>query len=237
MLQAGVIAMPLPRRYAFRRIRYPRGRWTRPTKNQLGALVFCALLAGIAAFMLKSSAYLKQLAGEMALSDASDLVILAINDVVNRKMAEGEYDYNYFVSLEKDYSGGITAITTNMAEINAFATQVLSEVVSAADSGQLNVEIPLGNLLGFNLSVGRGPKIPVEIIMLTSSHADFKNELVSSGINQTKHQMILEIVVDIDILVPWETLSTQVVSRTLIAETVIVGGVPETFVNVEKSNG
>lgn len=237
MLQAEVIAMPLPRRYAFRHIRYPRARRTRPTKNQLGVFVLCALLAGIAAFMLKSGAYLKQLAGEMALSDASDLVILAVNDVVNRKMAEGEYDYNYFVSLEKDNSGGITAITTNMVEINAFATQVLSEVVSAADSGELNVEIPLGNLLGFNLSLGKGPRIPVEIIMLTSSHADFKNELASSGINQTKHQMILEIVVDIDILVPWETLSTQVVSRTLIAETVIVGGVPDTFVNVEKSNG
>lgn len=207
------------------------------TKNQLGRLVLCALLAGIAAFSLRSAAYLKQLAGEIALSDASDLVILAVNDVINRKMAEGEYDYDYFVTLEKDNSGGITAISSNMVEINAFATQVLNEVVHAADSGDLDVEIPLGNLLGFNLTVGRGPKIPVDIIMLTSSHADFKNELMSSGINQTKHQMILEIVVDIDILVPWETLSTQVVSRTLIAETVIVGGVPDTFVNVGKENG
>lgn len=124
-----------------------------------------------------------------------------------------------------------------MVEINAFASQVLDDVVHAADSGELDVGIPLGNLLGFNLSVGKGPRVPVKIVMLTSSHADFKNELVSSGINQTKHQMILEIVVDIDILVPWETLSTQVVSRTLIAETVIVGGVPDTFVNVGKNDG
>lgn len=232
--------MPLPRRYLRRYIRYPRyprqfrGRLT---ADQKGWLILSLLLTGIIAFSLKSGAYLKQLAGEMALSDASDLVILAVNDVVNRKMSEGEYNYNYFVSLEKDNSGSITAITTNMVEINAFATQVLDEVVRAADSGELNVEIPLGNLLGFSLVLGKGPKVPVRIIMLTSSRADFKNELVSCGINQTKHQMILEIVVDIDILVPWETMSTQVVSRTLIAETVIVGGVPDTFVNVEKSDG
>ena len=229
--------MPLPRRYLRRYIRYPRPLRGRLTVNQKGWLVLCLLLAGIFAFALKSGAYLKQLAGEMALSDASDLVILAVNDVVNRKMSEGEYDYDYFVTLEKDDSGRITAITTNMVEINSFATQVLDEVVRAADSGELNVEIPLGNLLGFNLALGKGPKVPVKIIMLTSSRADFKNELASSGINQTKHQMILEIVVDIDVRVPWETMSTQVVSRTLIAETVIVGGVPDTFVNVEKSNG
>ena len=229
--------MPLPRRYRLRYIRYSRPVGAHLTENQLGRMILCALLAGIAVFMFKSGAYLKQLAGEIALSDASDLVILAINDVINRKMSEGEYDYDYFVSLEKDNAGGITAITTNMVEINAFASQVLDDVVHAADSGELEVGIPLGNLLGFNLSVGKGPKVPVKIIMLTSSHADFKNELVSSGINQTKHQMILEIVVDIDILVPWETLSTQVVSRTLIAETVIVGGVPDTFVNVGKENG
>lgn len=229
--------MPLPRRWLRRYAAYPRPYRRLLTANQKGWLLLWLLLAGILAFTIKSGAYLKQLAGEMALSDASDLVILAINDVVNRKMAEGEYNYDYFISLEKDYAGGITAITTNMVEINAFATQVLDDVVRSADGGELNVEIPLGNLLGFNLSIGRGPKVPVKIIMLTSSRADFKNELVSSGINQTRHQMILEIVVDIDILMPWETMSTQVVSRTLIAETVIVGGVPDTFVNVEKSNG
>ena len=229
--------MPLPRRYLRRYIWYPHPYRRRMTANQKGWLILCLLMAGIFTFALKAGKYLKELAGEMALSDASDLVILAINDVVNRKMLEGEYDYDYFVSLEKDNAGGITAITTNMVEINAFASQVLDDVVRAADSGELNVKIPLGNLLGFNLSIGKGPKVPVRIIMLTSSRADFKNELVSSGINQTKHQMILEIVVDIDILVPWETLSTQVVSRTLIAETVIVGGVPDTFVNVEKING
>lgn len=223
--------MPFLRRR--RRPRYVGLRYPLLTANQLGTLILALLLFGIFALAVKASVYLKELAGEMALSDASDLITLTINDTVNRKMREGQYDYDYFVSLEKDNDGGITAITANMAQINTFSTEVLQDIVNASDNGALNIEIPLGNLLGMNLTLGKGPMIPVEIIMLTSSHAEFKNELVSSGINQTKHQIILEIIVDIDILVPWEQMSTQVVSETLIAETVIVGKVPDTFVNVE----
>jgi sporulation protein YunB len=222
--------MPLPRRVIIRRAKYA---YAATAANRLGSLVLTVLLIGILTLTVKASLYLKTLAGEMALSDASDIIILAINDTVKRKMTEGQYEYDYFVSLEKDGQGNIAAISANMANINTFASQVLADVVDAADRGQLDIEIPLGNLLGMNLSLGRGPKIPVEIIMLTSSRTDFKNELTASGINQTKHQIILEVVVDVDILVPWDTLSTQVVSQVLIAETVIVGQVPETFVNVE----
>ena len=67
--------------------------------------------------------------------------------------------------------------------------------------------------------------------MLTSSHVDFKNELSDAGINQTKHQIKLDVVVDIDVIMPWQTISTQVVSEILIAETVILGDVPDTYLN------
>ena len=58
------------------------------------------------------------------------------------------------------------------------------------------------------------------------------NELVAAGINQTKHQLLLEIVVDVDVLLPWEILSTRVVTEVLVSETVIIGAVPDTYVNM-----
>ena len=97
----------------------------------------------------------------------------------------------------------------------------------------MSLEIPIGNLLGSSLLLGRGPDIPVDITMLSSSRVDFKNELVSAGINQTKHQMKLDVVIDIDVIMPWRTVSTQVVSEILIAETVIVGQVPQTYLDME----
>jgi sporulation protein YunB len=208
-------------------------RTPRLTTRQKMTIRFIFVMVLIAALLIPSSLYLKRLSGEIALSDATDLITLAINDTINRKMAEGAFDYNYFVNLEKDGAGNITAITTNMSRINTLSSELLKDVVATSNGGVLDIGIPLGNLLGSNILAGKGPDIPVRIIMLTSSFADFRNELVSSGINQTKHQILLEVVVDIDILVPWETLSTKVVSEVLVAETVIVGKVPDTYLNLE----
>ena len=176
--------------------------------------------------------YLKNIAGQMALSDATDMITATINDKINEKMSQGQYTYDYFVSLQKDGEGRITAISANMARINTLSSEILQEVIAATNSGMLDEKIPVGNLLGSNLLLGRGPKIPVKITMLTSSYADFRNELESSGINQVKHQIILEVRVQIDVLMPWEVMSTEVVSEVLIAETVLVGEVPNAYLNL-----
>ena len=110
----------------------------------------------------------------------------------------------------------------------------MQEVIAATNNGLEDINIPIGNLLGSNLLLGRGPKVPVKIIMLTSSYSDFRNELEAVGINQVKHQIILEVRVQIDVLLPWEVQSTEVVSEVLIAETVLVGKVPDTYLNLNQ---
>ena len=61
--------------------------------------------------------------------------------------------------------------------------------------------------------------------------------IVTAGINQTKHQITLKVMVDIDVLVPWGSESTQVITEVLIADTVIVGQVPDTYLNLDAQNG
>ena len=68
---------------------------------------------------------------------------------------------------------------------------------------------------------------------MTSSRVEFNNSIVTAGINQTKHQINLEVIVDIDILVPWGTESTQVVTEVLIADTIVVGRVPDTYLSMD----
>ncbi len=196
-------------------------------------LLLIILLIAFLIFTFKAAAYLRRLTGEMAMSDAIDMVTLAVNDTVNRIMAEGDYSYDYFVTIEKDNDGNVAAISANMSRINAVSAQILSEVVDAAENGVLDIRVPLGNLLGSNILMGKGPEVPVEVITLTSSYIDIENEIISTGINQAKHKIILKVDVDIDILIPWDVLTTRVESNVLIAETVIVGRVPETYVDVE----
>ena len=196
----------------------------------LGLLTLLAILA--------FSLYLRSLSSSMAISDAKDAVALAINGCVSRIIQENNYGSDYFVKLEKDAEGNITAITTDTMHINELSSQLLSEIAKAADSETLNIRIPLGSLLGSNLLMGRGPEIPVEIIMLTSSFVQFENELIPAGINQSRHVVTLKADVDVDILIPWATITTTVETDVLIAETVIVGRVPETYVTVtEGHNG
>ncbi len=213
------------RRISFRKIRAGK-------INIMPALILILIVSALV-FGFRAVSYLRRLTGEMAISDATDMVTLAVNDTVSHIMADGDYAYDYFVTIEKDINGNVAAISANMSRINAVSAQILREVVEAAENGVLNIRVPLGNLLGSNILMGKGPEVPVEVITLTSSYIDIENEIISTGINQAKHKIILKVDVDIDILIPWDVLTTRVESNVLIAETVIVGKVPETYVDVE----
>lgn len=199
-------------------------------RKKLAAL-FALLIAALGFVTVRSVMYLRELSCQMVLSDATDLMTLCINDTVARKLADTDYGYDYFVDLEYAPDGRVTAVRANMARINAMSSELLSDIVHAADGGELSLAIPIGNILGSSLLLGKGPEIPVDITMLSSSRVDFKNELTAAGINQSKHQIKLDVVIDIDVIMPWRTVSTQVVSEILIAETVILGEVPETYLN------
>lgn len=200
--------------------------------GRLSLLLFCL---GLLSFLICASVFLKSISTQIAVSDASDVVSLRVNQIIAEVMAEGQFDGDYFVSFEKTESGEVSAISCHMARINALSAKILDRVVGATENTVTTVKIPLGNLSGVSLLMGRGPKIPVEIVTLTSSRVTFKNNIVSAGINQTKHQIALQILVDIDILVPWGTESAQVSAEVLIADTVIVGQVPGTYFDVKET--
>ena len=177
--------------------------------------------------------FLKNISCRIAVSDASDIVTVQVNNAIAEVMAEEEYDEESFVRFEKNAAGEVTAISSNMARINALSAEILEKVVGATENRMLRVSIPLGNLTGISLLMGRGPGVPVKILMLTSSRVEFQNNIVTAGINQTKHQINLEVMVDIDILIPWGTESAQVVTELMIADTVVVGKVPDTYLNMQ----
>ena len=207
-----------------------------PKKHRAGAafvLLFAALILFLAAAML----YLKDLSGQIAVSDACDIMTLEVNTAISQVLRDEDYDADYFVKFEKNESGEVTAISSNMTHVNALSAEILDRVVGLTENRTLTVSIPAGNLTGISLLMGRGPGVPVEILVLTSSRVEFQNSIVTAGINQTKHQISLNVIVDIDVLVPWGSESTQVVTEVLIADTVVVGQVPDTYLNFDQDKG
>lgn len=221
---------PLRRRSAYV---YSSGAATAPRLRRGLPLALLFILAILCLFLAAVAVFLKDLSSQIAVSDASDIVTVQINNAIADIMAEQDYSGDYFVSFEKSATGEVTAISSNMARINALSAEILHQVVGATENRTIEIGIPLGNLTGISLLMGRGPNIPVQIVVLTSSRVEFNNSIVTAGINQTKHQINLEVIVDIDILVPWGTENAQVVTEILIADTIVVGQVPDTYLNVQ----
>ena len=206
---------------------YYRRRWDR--RAVLRLLLFF-LLAGLLALLLMAVLQMRSLLSGLAVTRVSNAVTGIVSDAVYEAIESGELQYESLVSLEKDNEGQITAVHSNMAAFNHLQAEILSSVlerVNEVDADDL--AIPIGSLTGSALLAGRGPEIRVRMESVGSSQANFHNEFTSAGINQTKHQIILTVDVSVSILLPGFHTATQVSNSFIVAETVIVGAVPESY--------
>ena len=140
---------------------------------------------------------------------------------------QGDY-YTY----RTDADGTITAVSVDTERVGQVSSLVLEHMMDG-DDGQVELDIPLETLFGVNFLPGLKLPLPVRILVLTTSDVNYHNELMSAAINQSKYQLYLNVKMDLDILVPWEHQTETVGTNVLLAETVIVGKVPQTYVEVE----
>ena len=173
-----------------------------------------------------------------ASSQATNLMTQAINTAVDNCLQDNGMTYGDFVTLETDSAGKVTSITSNTVSNSRFKRQVVESVIrqlGALDSGELGV--PLGTLTGQPLLYGAGPKVRVEVDSVGEVTADYQNSFTSAGVNQTLHRVCLDIGATIYLFLPGEVLPVSVSSSVCVAETVIVGETPDTYLNLEKGNG
>ena len=171
---------------------------------------------------------------ELAVTRVTNQTARLINDAIDAQIRDGVVDYSNMVLLEKDDTGAVTALKTNISEMNALKTRILDTVNE--EILQLNVEeigVPIGNLLVPTLFSGRGPYLPVKVLTVRSSEAAFSNQFTQAGINQTLHQIIMTITIDMTIVTPAGTEQVDTSSQVVVAETVIVGTVPESYLAID----
>lgn len=202
----------------------------KPNVGRTIVLLSMLLIAAIAVTVLF---FFRGLVTELAVSDAQDAVVITVNSIVKEIMQREDFSSGKLISLEKDSGGNITAVTTNVSAINILEAEILEEVVSETMETVITVHVPVGNLTGSAILLNRGPKIPVDVILLSSSMGGFRSELTAAGINQTRHQILLDLEVQLSLLMPWRTIDTSVFTEILVSETVIVGKVPESYLNWE----
>ena len=158
---------------------------------------------------------------------------VAVNDAVYYTLSD-ELRYEDLVNVERDEKGNIVAVSANALKINKIARDTASISQSNLKNLSLNgIPIPLGALTGIEAFAGLGPQIPFRIIPVSSVSCDFFSEFESVGINQTKHSIYLNVIADISIVMPSRTENFAVITEILVGEFVIVGSVPDTYLQTD----
>ena len=199
--------------------------WIRRFLRRIG-LIFVIILSLFLVFRVKYRDVIQELAQTQVKNTTSDLT----NDAIAKQIAAGDIQYDRIVFFEKDLDGRITALKTNMSEVNRLKTDILNIIndeILALDTSDIG--IPIGSLFLPEFFSGKGFTIPVHILSIRNSDANFASHFSQAGINQTLHQLIMEVSVDVAILVLGETNSFSIASEVVVAETVIVGDVPQTY--------
>ena len=199
--------------------------WFRKMMMYFGILL---LILSVSFYLLRDRYrdVVADLARTQVMNTTSDLT----NDAIDKQIATGNIAYDRIVFLEKDLDGRITALKTNMSEVNRLKTDILNIIndeILALDTSDIG--IPLGSLFLPEFLSGKGPAIPVHILSIRNSDANFVSHFSQAGINQTLHRLNMEVSIDVAVLVLGETNSFTMSSEVVVAETVIVGAVPQTY--------
>ena len=185
-------------------------------------------------FRFKYNDAIRSLAETQVSNATSDL----INDAIDRQIEDGTIQYDRMVYFEKDLDGRITALKTNMNEVNRLKTDILNLIndeILSLDTSDLG--IPLGSLIFPEVLAGKGPVIPVRILSIRNSDASFSSAFSEAGINQTLQQLNMHVSVDVAVLVLGDTNYFTVSSQVVVAETIIVGQVPDTYLQTGGNYG
>ena len=208
----------------------PKWRHRRLSGKKRALLLVLFLLAALLALAIVAMTHLKPVLTSLATARVSNTVNGIVTAAVNETIYSGGVDYDQLISFEKDNEGKITAVKSNMAEFNRLQTAVADDVLARLSQVSASeLAVPLGTLTGSPLLAGRGPKLTVKMETIGTATAKFRDKFTAAGINQTKHQILLDVDVRVSILLPGITTYTKVSNEISVAETVIVGGVPQTY--------
>lgn len=155
---------------------------------------------------------------------------------MNEAFLESDTDVKYtdLVNVVQDADGNVTVIQANTIQMNHLAAAMAEKAQQKlASLSMQTIQVPLGTAIGGQLLSGAGPNIAVKVMPAGSVSTEFSSEFESTGINQTRHRILLTLKASISLILSGDSKSVEVSGQFPISETVIVGKVPDSYLNVE----
>lgn len=193
-------------------------------------LTFIMLIL-IIIFVIYTDIKIKMSLMEMAKSKAQIEETEVINRIINEQVVN-RIEYTDIVTIHKDDKGKIVLIQPDTIMMNKIMTNTVIKIAHTLNTmGERQIKIPMGALTGSRILAGYGPGMKVRIIPTGQVYVQFMNKFDQAGINQTRHLVYFIVESKIKIAVPFINEEVKVSTTIPIAETIIVGEVPDTYVN------
>lgn len=197
-------------------------------------VVICALCTiavfGTAKFLIEPNLE------KVARIRAEAIVSRTINKALSEEFSEKGEDYDLIV-VKKDGDGGMDMVQADSMKINLLKTELSVRMQEKfRQMEEERYEVPVGSLLGSQVFSQMGPSVQVRIIPMTVSSMDFRSEFETQGINQTKYRIYIEHKCRVRVLAPFSSEMFDLTGTIPIAEAVILGEVPRSYVQVPKED-
>ena len=223
-------------RYVRRPVRRRRAVWTGfvPELKIPPVLITLAVALIVAASIIAlMEAKLRPVVAELASARAQNAMTAVVENAVTADLAARQVSYADFVTIQRDEGGAITALTTDMARMNLLRAELAAAILEALEGVDVSeIQVPLGSLFDLEPLWAKGPALRVRAMTVGTVQAEFDSQLTSAGVNQTLHRIWLEVNVPMTLLLPGGEVETSLHTRLCVAETVIVGQVPDTYLQL-----
>ena len=157
---------------------------------------------------------------------ASTIISKAVTDALN----SGDFAYDTLVKVTKNNNGYVSSIESNMLAINKLQAIITNEVnAQFKNISNETINLSTGTLSGFNFLYGKGPNITFKLEPVGYVESRLVSKFTSAGVNQTLHEIILEVDANISAVIPGFNTNVEIKSNYLIAETIVVGNIPESY--------
>jgi len=196
----------------------------------------CVLILLLVLLVLALERNLESVILSMAHSRVQAMAVDRLNDAVREALGDKKV-YDELVSVRADDGGRVTMIQADAVRMNELATntaRLAQEKLAMAENETVN--IPLGAAFGIPFLAAMGPPVQVKVAPVGAVTAEFLSEFESAGINQTRHKIYLSMHTTVRLVLPRGAEQVKFTSQVLIAESIIVGQVPDSFIEVQSSD-
>ncbi|MBR2405942.1 MAG: sporulation protein YunB [Clostridia bacterium] len=206
-------------------------------KRRAGLCFFLVVLLLVAGLVAADSR-LRPLVQSYGQMSARRSAMLAVHTAVEQVLSQADTAYHSFVAIERDSEGHVLSAETDVTAINRLKAEVSNAVMRELTAREKQtVKLPLGSLLGGSFFTGRGPFLPITIHTSGTAITTLSGEFSDAGINQTNHSIYLDMTVMVTAALPMERVTIELATRFLVCETVLVGEVPQTVLQVDFGEG